>query len=66
MDRIPEPPLYLTLVELADLLRLTPTTVRWRRYQRMPMPPAVKIGTKVLFPRDDAIAWLEEHREAVT
>jgi hypothetical protein len=45
-------------------MRLTPATVRWRRYQRMPLPPAIKMGTKVLFPRDDAIAWLEEHREA--
>jgi hypothetical protein len=65
MDRTPELPLFLTLAELAELMRLTPATARWRRYQRMPMPPAIKIGTKVLFPRDDAIAWLEEHREAV-
>jgi excisionase family DNA binding protein len=60
-----ELPHYLTVQELADVLRVSYRTVLNRRERGEPMPPSVRVGTRVLFPRDEALAWIEAHREAV-
>ncbi len=48
---------YLTVDELASLLRTTPAVIyRWR--WSGDAPPAVKIGKRVLFPADRLDEWL--------
>lgn len=53
----------LTIEELAAEWRTTPGSLHQRRYRGEPMPPAVKIGKRLLFRRQDVDAFIEEHLE---
>lgn len=48
----------LTLEETADLLRRTPSQLRWLISQRK-APPHGKIGGRVMFDADDLAAWID-------
>lgn len=54
-------PLY-TIQELADALRLEPTTIRNKLSRGEDMPPSVRIGRRRLFPQDELESWLRAHR----
>ena len=52
---------YLTTVELAELCRTSPETVRfWRHVGKGPR--SFKLGRKVLYAIQDVEQWLDEHR----
>jgi DNA-binding transcriptional MerR regulator len=49
---------YLTTVEVADLCRTSPETVRyWRHIQNG--PASFKVGRRVLYASADVETWLE-------
>jgi predicted DNA-binding transcriptional regulator AlpA len=50
-------PVLLTRPEMAKVARCSVRTLDYMR-ERKDGPPAVKIGGKVLFPADQARAWL--------
>jgi excisionase family DNA binding protein len=52
----------LTVDDLAELLRTTPAGVR-RMRQRGTLPPAVKVGTRVLWRRDELERWIDDRHE---
>jgi excisionase family DNA binding protein len=52
----------LTVQDVADMLRTTPTGVR-RLRERGTLPPAVKVGARVLWREEELAAWLEARRE---
>lgn len=55
-------PEYLTIEELAKLLRTSPATVRyWRHVGKGPR--SFKPGTKVLFAREDVEQWVNRVRD---
>lgn len=59
------PPAYLTTDEVADLLRTTPETVRyWRHIKKGPR--SFKVGRRVLYARDDVVAFIEAARRGGT
>ena len=47
----------LTTDEVADLLRTSPSTVRYWRY-RQTGPRGIKRGRRVLYPEDEVLSWL--------
>lgn len=52
-------PYYLTTEEVADLLRTPVATIyAWRH--RSEAPPCRKVGKRLLWRRDEVIAWIEE------
>jgi excisionase family DNA binding protein len=52
---------YLTIQEVADLLRTSPETVRyWRHVGKG--PASFKIGRRVLYDESDVRAWVESQR----
>jgi excisionase family DNA binding protein len=59
IDAVPSPGL-LTIPEVAELLKLSASTVR--RLQRQRKIPFVKVGGSVRFIRSDLVAYLEERR----
>lgn len=50
-------PLLLTVDELAELLRTTPQAV-YVAAARAQLPGKVRIGRRLLFRRDEVLAWL--------
>lgn len=43
----------LTIEELAEILRTTPGSLHQRRYRGDPMPPAIKLGRRLLYRHSD-------------
>jgi excisionase family DNA binding protein len=57
-DTMPE---YLTIEEVAELLRTVPETCRyWRHVGKG--PKSFKVGRRVLYAREDVEAFIEEAR----
>jgi predicted DNA-binding transcriptional regulator AlpA len=54
---------HLTVEDMAVVLRTTETGVR-RMRERGTLPPAVKIGSRILWDENVVRAWIDEHREA--
>jgi DNA-binding transcriptional MerR regulator len=53
---------YLTTVEVADLARTSPETVRfWRHVGKG--PKSFKVGRKVLYAVEDVERWLADARD---
>lgn len=52
----------LTLDEVAELVRVTPLTVRWLR-QEGRFAPAIKVGRRVMWDRRDVVDWVRTNRE---
>ena len=48
---------YLTTQDVADLLRTSPSSVRWWRAVGYG-PPGIKVGRRVLYRSADVTAWL--------
>jgi excisionase family DNA binding protein len=58
-------PIFLTVTEAADFLRITPVTLgRWRIEGRGPR--FAKFGRRVLYGRSDLIAWSEAQKRQST
>lgn len=56
---------YLTVDELAELVRVSPNTIRaWRSQGKGPR--ATKISGRVIFARADVDSWLAESVDAQT
>lgn len=60
-------PKTLTEAEAATYLGLSRSTLRQgrcegRRENRMPPPPYIKLGRKILYLREDLCRWLENYR----
>ena len=53
----PELPRFLTTAEVAEIVRVTPSTVRYWRH-RGTGPDGERVGKKVLYPREAVDAWL--------
>lgn len=53
----------LTIDEVAEYLRVPVLTVRWLR-QEGRFAPAVRVGRRLSWRRDDLLAWVESQREA--
>lgn len=54
---------YLTVDEVAELLRTTPATVRhWRFTKRG--PEATKVGRRVLYEERAVLAWIDAQQAA--
>lgn len=56
--------------ETAEYLGVSRSTLRQgrmngQRVNRIPPPPFVRLGRKIVYLRDDLDAWLEEHRQCV-
>jgi excisionase family DNA binding protein len=56
-------PRFLTIDEVAELLRTTPATLRWWRHQRSG-PPAFRSGRRLLYDRADVEAYIAQLRDA--
>ena len=54
-------PFLLQAKEVADLLRTTRKAV-YALVERGTLPGVTRIGRRVLFRRDDVLAWLDERR----
>jgi predicted DNA-binding transcriptional regulator AlpA len=52
----------VTVEDYAELLRTTPTAIR-RLRERGTLPPAIKVGVRVLWDPDVVERWLAEQRE---
>lgn len=57
-----DPPVYLTLREAADFLRMPDWRLR-NNYRKWGIP-AVKAGRALRFRRDELVTWLESSRVA--
>ncbi|WP_084630486.1 helix-turn-helix transcriptional regulator [Desulfovibrio aminophilus] len=49
----------LTIEELAELLRTTPRGIRLRRHRGRSLPPALRLGGKLLWRASDISNWLD-------
>jgi hypothetical protein len=59
------PPIFLTALEAADFLRISPVTLgRWRIEGKG--PPFRKFGRRVLYATSDLIAWGEAQKRVST
>jgi hypothetical protein len=56
-------PTYLTTVEVADLCRTSPETVRYWRFKGDYGPRSFKVGRRVLYARVDVEDWLNAERD---
>jgi hypothetical protein len=54
----PVQPIYMTIQDVAELLRTTPATVRWWRHTGYG-PRGVRVGRRVLYPANAVVAWVE-------
>lgn len=59
----PAPEEYLTVDEVAALLRTCPSTVRYWRHTGYG-PPSFKVGRRVLYARPDVLAFIETAQRA--
>jgi excisionase family DNA binding protein len=57
----PDLPLLVTVDEVADLLRTTPTAV-YAMVARQQIPGVTRLGRRVLFRSDDLLKWLDQSR----
>lgn len=55
-------PEYMTTDEVAELCRTPVTTVRYWRQSKLG-PPSIKVGRRVLYRRDEVLAWLDGLRD---
>lgn len=62
MSQRPELPLLLTVPELAELLRTTPTAV-YAMVARGQIPGTTRLGRRVLFRSADVLDWLDHQRQ---
>jgi len=51
-------PDYLTVEEVAEMTRLSPSTIRWYRHTGTG-PKSFKIGRRIAYRRTDVEAWLD-------
>lgn len=49
----------LTIEDLAELLHTTPRGIRIRRHRGRSLPPALRLGGRLLWRISDVAAWLE-------
>lgn len=49
----------LTIEDLAELLHTTPRGIRIRRHRGRTLPPALRLGGRLLWRVSDVVAWLE-------
>ena len=49
----------LTLQEVSEMTRIKETTLRWYRHNGTG-PKSAKLGGRVMYRREDVIAWLED------
>jgi excisionase family DNA binding protein len=54
----PVRPEYMTVLEAAEMLRTPVSTLYQWRHKRMG-PPASRVGRRLLYKRDDLVAWVE-------
>jgi excisionase family DNA binding protein len=54
---------YMTIEEVARLLRVSIPTVRWLR-QEGRFAPAIKIGRRLVWDEADVLAWIESNHES--
>jgi excisionase family DNA binding protein len=54
---------YMTIEEVARLLRVSVPTVRWLR-QEGRFAPAFKIGRRLVWEEAEVLAWIEGNRES--
>ncbi len=54
-------PEYMTTVEVAEMLRAAPETVRYWRFMGTG-PRSFKAGRRVLYERDDVEQWISEQK----
>ena len=54
---------YMTIEEVARLLRVPVPTVRWLR-QEGRFAPAIRIGRRVVWDEVEVLAWVERNRES--
>ena len=55
-------PELLTISEAAELLRAPVATLRYWRHRDIG-PRSFRLGRRVLYRRDDLVAWIDAHRE---
>jgi excisionase family DNA binding protein len=60
-----ELPVYLTALEVGQLLRLSAKSV-YRLVKDDPSMPAIRLGGTVRFPRSMLLRWLEQHAPVST
>jgi excisionase family DNA binding protein len=53
----------LLLEEVAEITRLSASTLRWLRH-RGEGPPGFKMGRRVMFRRTAVLEWIREHEQA--
>ena len=53
----------LLLEEVAEITRLSTSTLRWLRHQGEG-PPGFKMGRRVMFRRTAVLEWIREHEQA--
>lgn len=59
-------PVFLTAIEVADMVRLSPRTLEGMRLAGRG-PPYIRMGesgrAKVIYKLEDVMAWIESHKE---
>ena len=58
----PELPFYLTVPEVANMLRLSAKSI-YRLVDQDPTMPAIKLGGAIRFPQARLLKWLEQHTQ---
>jgi excisionase family DNA binding protein len=58
-------PEYLTLQEFADLLRVDSDRTIRRLVRRDPTVPMLRVGRRVLFPRERLLRWLQSREQGM-
>jgi excisionase family DNA binding protein len=53
----------LTTRDVADMLSVSAATIHSWRYHGQPCPPAILIGNRLRFRREDVEAWIAEQSE---
>jgi hypothetical protein len=64
-ERHDDDPVFLDQRDAAELTRLNPRTLEKKRLQGNG-PPFIKVGRRVLYDREDLIAWMRQHRRTST
>lgn len=57
------PQTYLTIEQLAARMGIEVETIYRRRSDRLPMPPAIKFGRKLMFREEAVDAFMLAHEE---